>query len=272
MPIQSLIALIILVLITSAVGVVTGGNSLITVPVMFGLGIDEKTAVATNMFGLTFMAIGGAIPFLRQGKVDVKGLSPMIILTIVGSAIGAAIVGLLTNEAIKLIVTVAMIAVVVFSLITGNGRRKKAEIENLETSHPPVSNAAPTGQDHYVSAIWAIVGYVVVFLLAIYGGLYSGGYVTVLTAVLVAFFGMTYTGSIASTKVLNVFSSSIATAVFIYQGLVNFQLGVILAVTMFAGAYVGAHYATKMNEVWLRRIFLSAVLLLAVRAIIDFAA
>ena len=115
------------------------------------------------------------------------------------------------------------------------------------------------------------MGYALVFALAIYGGLYSGGYVTVLTAVLIAFFGMTYAGSIAATKVLNVFSSSIATAVFIYQGLVNYRLGAILAVTMFAGAFVGAHYATKMNEVWLRRIFLSAVLLLAVKTIIDFA-
>jgi uncharacterized membrane protein YfcA len=121
-----------------------------------------------------------------------------------------------------------------------------------------------------VSSVWVVVGYVLVFLLAIYGGLYSGGYVTILTAVLVAFFGMTYSGSIAATKVLNVFSSSIATAVFIYQGLVNFWLGAILAVTMFSGAYVGAHYATKMNEVWLRRIFLSAVLLLAIKTIVDF--
>src|SRR6187455_1153620 len=97
-----LIFLIVLFFVTSAIGVITGGNSLITVPVMFAVGINEKTAVATNMFGLTFMAIGGAIPFLRQGAVDVKRLSPMIILTVIGSATGAAIVGLVTNEAIKL--------------------------------------------------------------------------------------------------------------------------------------------------------------------------
>jgi len=261
-----LIFLILLFFVTSAIGVVTGGNSLITVPVMFAVGIDEKTAVATNMFGLTFMATGGAIPFLRQGAVDVKRLSPMIVLTIIGSAIGAAIVGLVTNEAIKLIVTVAMIVVVVFSLITGNGRRKKAEIEKGD------STTATTPIKGGISSFWAIGGYLAVFLLAIYGGLYSGGYVTILTAVLIAFFGMTYAGSIAATKVLNVFSSSIATAVFIYQGLVNFRLGAVLAISMFAGAYVGAHYATKMNEVWLRRIFLSAVLLLALKPIIDFAA
>jgi len=260
-----LIFLIVLFFVTSAIGVITGGNSLITVPVMFAVGINEKTAVATNMFGLTFMAIGGAIPFLRQGAVDVKRLSPMIILTVIGSATGAAIVGLVTNEAIKLIVTVAMIVVVLFSLVTGNGRSKKAWIKNGDLK-PALTPAKP------ISNLWPTVGYAAVFLLAIYGGLYSGGYVTILTATLIAFFGMTYAGSIAATKVLNVFSSSIATAIFIYQGLVNFRLGAVLAISMFAGAYVGAHYATKMNEIWLRRIFLSAVLILAIKPIMDIVA
>jgi uncharacterized membrane protein YfcA len=38
---------------------------------------------------------------------------------------------------------------------------------------------------------------------------------------------------------------------------------------MFAGAYVGAHYATKLDDKWLRRIFLTTVILLAVKTIYD---
>ena len=107
------------------------------------------------------------------------------------------------------------------------------------------------------------------FLLGIYGGLYSGGYVTVLTAVVVAFFGMSFSEAVASTKLINVFSSSIATLVFAWQRLIDYKLGIILGVTMFIGAYVGAHYATKMNDVWLRRIFLATVFLLAIKTVLD---
>jgi uncharacterized membrane protein YfcA len=71
MPVSSLILLIILFFITSAVGVVTGSNSLITVPVMFQFGIDPKVAVATNMFGLTFMNVGATIPFVRQKALSI---------------------------------------------------------------------------------------------------------------------------------------------------------------------------------------------------------
>ena len=120
-----LIILALVFFLTSIVGVVTGSNSLITVPVMFQFGIDEKVAVATNMFGLTFMAIGGSIPFLRQGKIDVKKLSPLIVLTLIGSALGAALVGYITNQSIKLIVSVAMIAVVIFTLVRTKGPENK---------------------------------------------------------------------------------------------------------------------------------------------------
>jgi uncharacterized membrane protein YfcA len=39
---------------------------------------------------------------------------------------------------------------------------------------------------------------------------------------------------------------------------------------MFVGAYAGAHYAVKMNDVWLRRIFMATVILLAVKTLFDF--
>lgn len=253
----SLAILIVLFFVTSVVGVVTGSNSLITVPVMFQFGIDEKVAVATNMFGLTFMAIGGTIPFVRAGQIEYRKLSPLIGLTLVGSAIGAALVGLISNTGIKLIVSLAMIVIVVFTLVSGNKSEATSGIE------PKERNAS-------VGSSGLIFGFVATFLLAIYGGLYSGGYVTVLTVAFVAFFGMTYSGAIAATKFVNVFSSAIATAIFMWQGLVDYRLGAILAVTMFIGAFAGAHFVTKMDEVWLKRIFLATVFLLAIKTLYDF--
>ncbi|HXH70655.1 MAG TPA: sulfite exporter TauE/SafE family protein, partial [Pyrinomonadaceae bacterium] len=75
----------------------------------------------------------------------------------------------------------------------------------------------------------------------------------------------------ASTKLINVFSSSIASAIFMWQGLVDYKLGAILAVTMFVAAYIGAKTVTKLNDFWLKRIFLGTVLILAIKTIFDFA-
>jgi uncharacterized membrane protein YfcA len=250
MSTAALSVIVVLFFITTVVGVVTGSNSLITVPVMFQFGIEPKVAVATNMFGLTFMAIGATIPFIRQGKIEIRKISPLVALTVIGSAIGALLVGLITDHGIKLIVSIAMIAVAVFTLV----RRNKG-IEKVSA----VSSGA------------LVVTYILTFLLGIYGGLYSGGYVTILTAVCVAFFGMTFSEAVASTKFINIFSSSVATIVFAWQNLIDYKLGIILAVTMFAGAYIGAHYVTRLNDLWLKRIFLTTVFLLALKTIYDFA-
>ena len=228
---------------------VTGSNSLITVPVMFQFDIDPKIAVATNMFGLTFMNIGATIPFLRQGIIDQKKVSPLIIITLAASAIGAGLLLIITPQNIKLLVSIAMICVTVFILFKRDGG---------------IAEAAE------ISGKARLLTYVLTFALGIYGGLYSGGYVTMLTAVYVAFFGMTFSESVASTKLINVFSSLIASAIFMWQGLVDYKLGAILAITMFIAAYFGAKVVTKLSDVWLKRIFITTVLILAVKTLLDF--
>lgn len=249
MAINALIFLTFLFFVTSVVGVVTGSNSLITVPVMFQFGIDPKIAVATNMFGLTFMNIGATIPFIKKNLIDYRKVLPLVFITIVSSAIGAILVGIITSDLIRIIVSIAMILVSLFVIFKRD------------------SGISKVGG---VSTNAKVLTFILTFFLGIYGGLYSGGYVTILTVVLVAFFGLTFTESVASTKFINVFSSMIATMIFMWQGLVDYKLGAILAVTMFVGAFIGAHTATKLNDIWLKRIFLSVVLMLAVKMIFDF--
>jgi uncharacterized membrane protein YfcA len=113
-----------------------------------------------------------------------------------------------------------------------------------------------------------IAGYALTFLLGIYGGFFSGGYVTILTAVYVAIFRFTFVEAIATTKLMNVFSSAVATGVFMWHGLVNYRLGLVLGATMFVGALVGARVAIRIGNLWLRRIFLTAVWALGLKALI----
>lgn len=242
--------LIVLFFVTAAVGVVTGSNSLVTVPVMLQFNIDPKVAVATNMFGLTFMSIGAVIPFLKGDLIDRRRMPAMVLLTLVGSAGGALLVGLISKSLMPVIIAVSMVFVIAFMLLN-----HKSGIEKSTRG----------------GAGWMVLAYSIVFVLAIYGGLYSGGYVTMLTASFIAFFGMKFTEAVANTKMINVVSSLIATLVFMWQGLVDYKLGAILGVTMFVAAYVGAKTVTRMSEALLKRIFLLVVIILAVKTLLDVA-
>jgi uncharacterized membrane protein YfcA len=240
--------LILIFLATSAISVVTGSTSLITVPAMFQFHIDPRTAVATNMFALTCMSAGGALPFLRGQAVDRKRLPLLIVLTLAGSAIGAFLLLLVPARSVTLIVSVAMIAVALFCVLY----RKSG-----------LQDAAGTP-----SASAEIVCYILTFLLGIYGGFFSGGYVTLLTAVYVGLFRMSFVQAIATTKIINVFSSAVATGIFMQHRLIDYRLGVILGIAMFTGALFGARLAVHVGNLWLRRIFLTAVWALGLKALL----
>lgn len=113
-----------------------------------------------------------------------------------------------------------------------------------------------------------VAGYVVTFLLAIYGGFFSGGYVTMLTAAFAVLFGMTFLQAVATTKVINVFSSGVATMVFVYRGIVDLKLGIGLGIVMFLGALVGSRLTLLLGTIWLRKILIAAAFSLAVKLLI----
>ena len=91
---------------------------------------------------------------------------------------------------------------------------------------------------------------------------------TILTAIYVALFRLSFVEAVATTKLLNVFSSSVSTGVFIWHGLVDYRLGLILGAAMFVGAFVGARLAIRIGNEWLRRIFLTAVWVLGLKALL----
>jgi len=242
------VALIVIFFLTSVIGVVTGGNSLITVPAMLAFGIEPRVALATNMFGLTFWSLGGTLPFLGSGAFDRRRLSLLVSLTLVGSVLGALLVFVVPSRAMPLLISIFMLAVAAFSFA-------KRDAGVIPEATPP-SRAAE------------LLGYAATFLLGIYGGFFSGGYVTILTPVFVVGLGMTYVHAVANTKLINVFSSLVATLIFMWRGVVDYRLGLILAFVMFVGAIIGARVALKLDNLWLRRIFLATVVALALKTLI----
>ena len=115
-----LLVLIAVFFFTSVLSVVTGSTSLITVPVMIALGIEAHVAIATNMLALTFMSVGGSLPFMGKGVLSRSRLLPSIVLTIIGSGLGALLLLTVPLKALQIIIAVAMIAVAVFSLLNKN--------------------------------------------------------------------------------------------------------------------------------------------------------
>jgi uncharacterized membrane protein YfcA len=60
----------------------------------------------------------------------------------------------------------------------------------------------------------------------------------------------------------------VATLIFTWRGLVDYRLGIVMGSVMFAGAFVGGRVALRLSNAWLRRIFLTAVIALALKGLL----
>ena len=244
MSITQISILTLLMVLTGAVGAITGGNSLINVPIMIMVGMTPRQAVATNMFAVTFMTISATARFARARILKWNLLVPLGIITAITSALGALIAVKLSETIVKLVVGISMGALVVFIAVY-----RKAE--------PPAPSPARR-----------IVGYVGTTLLGVYGGFFSGGYTTLMTVLCTVCFSLTMMESVAVTKPVNLISCAAASVVFFMGGIIDLRIGLPLAAANLVGGWLGAHAALKGGDRFVRLLFLLTVGALAVKLVV----
>lgn len=233
----------------SGISVSIGGTSLITVPMLIWLGMASKNAVATNMFALIFLSASGAIGFKKKLKpAHYKMIFILSVLTVLGSLVGANLVVIINKDVLQKIIAV------IICIIAGSFLVKK--------------DLGVKDKKKAISKITFSVGMISVFILGIYGGFFSGGYVTLLSYVLILVFGLDFLQTAFITKIFNIFSSLVACALFYVHGLIDFSIGIPLALSMSLGAFWGAKLAISKGNLWIRNLFIIVVILLAVKLLI----
>lgn len=229
--------------VTGAVGAITGGNSLINVPLMMMVGMSSREAVATNMFAVLFMTISATARFARDKLISSRFVLPLCVLTAVSSALGAELAVKLPEAAVKTIVGVSMALLVIFMVA------RRSSTARTESSPPPALAA----------------GYALTFVLGIYGGLFSGGYTTLMTFLGVACLGLRMLESVALMKPVNLVSCAAASVVFFSAHLIDWRVAVPLAIANLVGGYLGAHLAVRTSQRVVRGFFLATVAALALK-------
>ena len=235
--------------IVSVATVSIGGTALITVPVLIWLGIVTKDAIATNMFALIFLSIFGAVGFRKEIRpTHNKKIFLFLILTICGSLIGANLVIVIDENILKKVIAI------IICIIAGAFLFKK--------------DLGIREEKGKISKVKFFIGMLSIFILGIYGGFFSGGYVTLLTYILIVVFGLDFLQSALITKIFNIFSSLVACIFFFSHGLINFSVGIPLAISMSLGAFFGTKLAIAKGNLWVRNLFVTVVILLALKLLI----
>ena len=245
MSLKWLALLTTMMVLTSVVGTITGGNSLINVPLLITLGMAPRQAVATNMFQVTFMALSATVRFARGGHIKTQMLLPLGLITAATSALGALLTVKLPETTVKVVVGVSMAALVVFMAVY------------RQSAGPRV-----------ISSRRRSLGYAAATALGVYGGLFSGGYTTLMTVLCVVALGLSLMESVAITKPINLISCVAACAVFFAGGLIDLRVGLPLAGANLLGGWMGAHIAIKQGDKFIRVLFLATVTALAAKLLV----
>lgn len=247
MEISNLIVACAVFLAAGVLGVSVGGSSIITVPVLIMLGMSPQSAVATNMFALVFLCATGFFFFGKRINVPHRGLIFFFtFLTLIGSLIGAFFVVAIDQVILKRTIAFTMIAMSVPVFFGGAAGER-------------------TGPVYKMTLPRVMLGALLVFALGIYGGFFSGGYMLMLGYVLVIIFDYNFFEATFLTKIFNFFSSFVACLVFAAYGLIDYRLGLPLAVFMSIGAWIGVHLALKKGNKWLKKVFILTTLALAIK-------
>ncbi|MDP8257960.1 MAG: sulfite exporter TauE/SafE family protein [Candidatus Aadella gelida] len=246
MEIHNIIIAAIIYYFAGMISVSVGGTSLVTIPLLIFLGMDTKTAIATNMFTLVFMSMSGVIGFRKKIEWSHSNfIFIAVLLTILGSWLGAKLL-LNFNEEIleRFLAVIICLFLPVFLLKKDIGIEERRE----ESTLPRL-----------------IISSFAIFVLGIYGGFFSGGYMMLLSYVLILGLGLNFLQTAGMTKILNLFSSLVACLVFFANDLIDFRIAVPLGTAIFLGGLSGSKLAIRKGNVWVRKVFIIVAGILVVK-------
>ena len=219
-----IVLLAITAFLAGTVDAIAGGGGLITLPALLTAGLPPHVALGTNK-GQSVWGSGAAlVAFWRAGHVDRKQAVFAFPLGILGSAIGAQLLLLVDQDALRPIVIVMLIVAAVLLV---------------------VRRPAPAAARAEHARRYLILACVLALVIGMYDGFFGPGTGTFLIVGFVLLCGKAMTQATADAKVVN-FASNLASVIaFSIAGTVAWDVALPMAGGQLIGGIVGARLAMK---------------------------
>lgn len=218
-----------------ALNSVAGGGSFIAFPALLFVGVPPIPANATNTIALWSGAAASGGAYRSRLDVSRRVLIPLLTASVIGGLAGAF---LLLNTPAHTFMRVLPWLTLGATLLFAFGRRlARGRVTIL-------------GQESTPAAL--VIATIFQLAVGVYGGYFGGGMGIVMLAMLAAL-GMSDIHSMNALKSVMGFTiNGVAVVTFILKGAVYWKHGSVMIVGAIAGGYLGAHYAMKLPQVWVR--------------------
>ncbi|MGI9604842.1 MAG: sulfite exporter TauE/SafE family protein [Acidimicrobiales bacterium] len=224
------------------INAMAGGGSMLTVPLLVIAGVPGVAANGSNRVGILTSTYSSIAGFRKEGvKVAVRTMVPILGPAIAGSLLGAYGIGQLADDNFERLFGLLMIPLII-----------------LTVRKPRVSVGA---------TVWPLpLTVTLFFLIGIYAGAIQAG-VGLLILTALSRSGLDLVTANVMKVTFNFTATAIALPVFIWQGNVRWGPAIVLAAGLTVGGWLGARFAVRGGERWIRWVMIVSALALAVRLI-----
>ena len=225
--------------------VMAGGGSLLVMPVMVFLGLPGPVANGTTRVAILAQNISATAGFRRKGFSDLRLSLSLAACALPGAAVGAYFGTRLEGVWFNRVLAGVMIAVLI---LMATGRKT------------PGATSETTGKPRRL-----LLGHLLMIAAGFYGGFIQAGIGFILIAILHRAIGLDLVRSNMHKVFIVGTYTIVALAVFAARGSVAWIPGLILAIGMSVGGWIGANFAVKKGDRAIRVILYITLTAMAIK-------
>lgn len=242
---MSMMAVFGAILVGFCLGLLGSGGSILTVPILiYGLGQDEKVAIASSLAIVGLISLFGSIPYARKKQIEWRLVLLFGIPGVVGTYLGAW-TSVLVSGTVQLMVFAVVMIIAAYLMI------KPVKVDSESASDARTDESKTTGP-HFL--LIAIEGLAVGLLTGFVG--VGGGFLIVPALVLLA--GVSMHRAIATSLVIISLKSLVGFVKYadiLSSTQISFSLIALFAVVGTAGCVLGGYVAPKLPQAQLKQGF-----------------
>jgi len=230
--------------VAGIINTLAGGGSLLTLPVLIFLGLPSNVANATNRIGIFFNSLFAIQGFKSKG-VEIHKFSYWLgISAFFGAILGSFIAVDVRGETFNRILAGVIVMIVAYMLFGPKIKEGQAERTDKRSQ---------------------VFGMIAFFFVGIYGGFIQAGvgYVIMASLTFINRFSLLKT-NIAKVVVVLIYTLA-SLGVFIYEGLINWELGIALAVGNATGGYLTSRWSVNKGDQWVRYFVMVTAIAFAIK-------
>ncbi|MDX1677682.1 sulfite exporter TauE/SafE family protein [Arsukibacterium sp.] len=247
LPTTDLLLILCAVAFTAGyIDAIAGGGGLLTVPALLTAGLPPHLVLGTNKLAATFGSLTASLTYYRKRLFNPRYWRRSLGYTAVGAIIGTLVVDQLSTELLDKLLPLLVLLAAVYTLFN--------RIQPDDRLQLPAENSKLFWQQRLQG-----------LTLGFYDGVAGPGTGAFWMVSSMAMYKINLLLTSGVARTMNFVSNGFSLVAFMALGHVDYLLGIAMGLCLMLGAFLGAHSAIRFGSKFIRPVFISVVIAIALR-------